>query len=233
MRADDAAPQSAGSGEFVSASPSLAEEVAGAEGGGGDSVAEASTAVSPPRSERQEVDEGDDDGESAVEGSQSESREEAEAAVTSASEASAQQDVATSQAATDATAAPRQPSAEAAPGADVAAVPEQGAGPGGDSASGPAPARGSAGLQRSYIMFVGGIPATATEQDLEEAFAGYGRIMHCRIATDRATGQSRGFGFVTWAEPGPREEFLSKRNLVSLKVRRVAQQLPLLTCTSG
>ena len=48
-------------------------------------------------------------------------------------------------------------------------------------------------------LFVGGLGTVVSEADLREAFSKYGPIADAVVLTDRATGQSRGFGFVTMA----------------------------------
>ncbi len=45
-------------------------------------------------------------------------------------------------------------------------------------------------------LFVGGIPFSATEQDLRDHFASAGAVESATIIMDRATGRSKGFGFV-------------------------------------
>jgi RNA recognition motif. (a.k.a. RRM, RBD, or RNP domain) len=45
-------------------------------------------------------------------------------------------------------------------------------------------------------IFAGNLAFTTTEQDLRELFEPYGSVETIRIMTDRATGRSRGFGFV-------------------------------------
>jgi len=49
-------------------------------------------------------------------------------------------------------------------------------------------------------LFVGNLPWTATEDDLTQMFAQHGEVIAARVATDRDTGRSRGFGFVEVAE---------------------------------
>jgi RNA recognition motif-containing protein len=48
-------------------------------------------------------------------------------------------------------------------------------------------------------IYVGGLPYSATEQQLTELFAQHGTVASARIITDKFTGQSRGFGFVEMA----------------------------------
>ena len=45
-------------------------------------------------------------------------------------------------------------------------------------------------------IFVGNLAFTTTEDDLAQLFEPFGTVSQARIATDRATGRSRGFGFV-------------------------------------
>ncbi len=45
-------------------------------------------------------------------------------------------------------------------------------------------------------IYVGGLPYSATEPQLQELFAPHGTVESARVITDKLTGQSRGFGFV-------------------------------------
>ena len=45
-------------------------------------------------------------------------------------------------------------------------------------------------------IYVGGLPYSATEQDVQDLFAPHGNVQSVWVITDRVTGQSRGFGFV-------------------------------------
>jgi cold-inducible RNA-binding protein len=45
-------------------------------------------------------------------------------------------------------------------------------------------------------IFVGNLAWTTTEEDLAQLFEPFGIVEQARIATDRDTGRSRGFGFV-------------------------------------
>lgn len=46
-------------------------------------------------------------------------------------------------------------------------------------------------------IYVGNLPYTAKESDIYDIFAPYGDIQSAKIITDRETGQSKGFAFVT------------------------------------
>ena len=45
-------------------------------------------------------------------------------------------------------------------------------------------------------LYVGGLPYSATESQLNDLFAQHGTVESARIITDKFTRQSRGFGFV-------------------------------------
>jgi RNA recognition motif-containing protein len=45
-------------------------------------------------------------------------------------------------------------------------------------------------------LFVGNLPYTATNAELEKLFSESGKVTSVSIMTDRATGQSKGFAFV-------------------------------------
>ena len=48
----------------------------------------------------------------------------------------------------------------------------------------------------SKRIYVGGLPYSATEEDLENLFASAGNVKEAVIVTDRYTGQAKGFGFI-------------------------------------
>lgn len=43
---------------------------------------------------------------------------------------------------------------------------------------------------------MGNLPWSVTSEDLQQAVAQYSEVLAARVATDRETGRSRGFGFV-------------------------------------
>jgi cold-inducible RNA-binding protein len=50
-------------------------------------------------------------------------------------------------------------------------------------------------------LFVGGLSWNTTDQSLGDCFAEFGEVTDAKVITDRETGRSRGFGFVTFADP--------------------------------
>ena len=49
----------------------------------------------------------------------------------------------------------------------------------------------------SNKLFVGNLSFNTTENDLQDTFAPHGTVTEASLMTDRETGRSRGFGFVT------------------------------------
>ncbi len=49
-------------------------------------------------------------------------------------------------------------------------------------------------------IYVGNLPWQSTDEQLEGLFAAHGEVTEAKIVTDRDTGRSRGFGFVTMAD---------------------------------
>ena len=65
-------------------------------------------------------------------------------------------------------------------------------------------------------LFVGGLSWDTTDEGLREAFTPYGEITESKIITDRDTGRSRGFGFVTFSEDENAKSAISKMDGSSL-----------------
>ncbi len=49
-------------------------------------------------------------------------------------------------------------------------------------------------------LFVGNLSFQTTEDSLHDAFSQFGEVLDLKIMTDRDTGRSRGFGFVTMGD---------------------------------
>ncbi|HEY3236485.1 MAG TPA: RNA-binding protein [Polyangiaceae bacterium] len=52
----------------------------------------------------------------------------------------------------------------------------------------------------SKKLFVGGLSWGTTDEGLTAAFQAFGQILEARVVTDRDTGRSKGFGFVTFSD---------------------------------
>ena len=49
-------------------------------------------------------------------------------------------------------------------------------------------------------LFVGGLSFNTTDDGLKEGFARFGEVTDAKVISDRDTGRSRGFGFVSFAD---------------------------------
>ncbi len=61
-------------------------------------------------------------------------------------------------------------------------------------------------------IYVGGLPYSATEQELSDLFAQHGAVTSARVITDKFTGQSRGFGFVEMSSDSEAQTAISALN---------------------
>lgn len=73
----------------------------------------------------------------------------------------------------------------------------------------------------SKKLFVGGLSWDTTDSSLQAAFANFGEIVDAKVITDRETGRSRGFGFVTFAEPSAGTDAIAEMNGTLLDGRTV------------
>jgi cold-inducible RNA-binding protein len=64
----------------------------------------------------------------------------------------------------------------------------------------------------SKKLFVGGVSWNTTEDGLRQAFQPFGDLSEVKIITDRESGRSRGFGFVTFADAASADAAMAKLN---------------------
>lgn len=68
-------------------------------------------------------------------------------------------------------------------------------------------------------LFVGNLSFNTTENDLQDAFAQFGSVADVNLMTDRMSGRSRGFAFVTMGSPQEAEAAIQGMNGKSLDGR--------------
>lgn len=61
-------------------------------------------------------------------------------------------------------------------------------------------------------LYVGNLPFSATEENLNETFAACGTVDSVKIITDRETGRSKGFAFVEMSSDSEAQTAISKYN---------------------
>ncbi|HSX15007.1 MAG TPA: RNA-binding protein [Candidatus Saccharimonadales bacterium] len=48
-------------------------------------------------------------------------------------------------------------------------------------------------------LYVGGLPYSVTDDELQQMFAAHGEVTSAKVITDRDSGRSKGFGFVEFS----------------------------------
>jgi RNA recognition motif-containing protein len=61
-------------------------------------------------------------------------------------------------------------------------------------------------------LYIGNLPFSATADELRGAFQAHGVVTDVRVVTDRDTGRSRGFAFVTMGSPEEAARAVEKMN---------------------
>jgi RNA recognition motif-containing protein len=73
----------------------------------------------------------------------------------------------------------------------------------------------------SKKLFVGSLSWSINDEGLREAFAPFGEITEASVITDRDTGRSRGFGFVTFSDDEAADKAVSALNGTELDGRPI------------
>ena len=61
-------------------------------------------------------------------------------------------------------------------------------------------------------LFIGSLAWATDSASLQAAFERFGAIEEATVISDRETGRSRGFGFVTFTDEGPTQQAISEMN---------------------
>ena len=73
----------------------------------------------------------------------------------------------------------------------------------------------------SKKLFVGGLSWDTTDASLHAAFERFGAVVEAKVITDRDTGRSRGFGFVTFEAAGDADTAMTEMDGTELDGRQV------------
>ena len=71
-------------------------------------------------------------------------------------------------------------------------------------------------------LFVGSLPWALTDQELGNHFASAGQVLSAKIIIDKASGRSKGFGFVEMATPEEAQNAISTLNGSDLGGRQIS-----------
>ena len=70
-------------------------------------------------------------------------------------------------------------------------------------------------------LYVGNLPFNTTSEDLEQLFSKVGPCESASVITDRATGRSRGFGFVEMSSPADAQKAISQLDSTEFQGRQL------------
>jgi RNA recognition motif-containing protein len=70
-------------------------------------------------------------------------------------------------------------------------------------------------------LFVGSLSWNTTDNELSDAFSRFGEITEAKVITDRESGRSRGFGFVTFDNTDAANTAISEMNGTTLDGRQI------------
>lgn len=73
----------------------------------------------------------------------------------------------------------------------------------------------------SKKIFVGGLAWATTSEGLRKAFESFGEVTEAKVITDRETGRSRGFGFVTMQNDADADAAINEMNGKELDKRAI------------
>jgi RNA recognition motif-containing protein len=68
-------------------------------------------------------------------------------------------------------------------------------------------------------IYVGGLPFSTTDAQLQEIFSAHGTVESARVITDKFTGRSRGFGFVEMSSSEEAQRAIQALNGTDLEGR--------------
>ncbi|KAJ8450393.1 hypothetical protein Cgig2_004850 [Carnegiea gigantea] len=72
-----------------------------------------------------------------------------------------------------------------------------------------------------YRCFVGSLSWSTTDRDLRDAFEKFGRLVEAKVAVDKFSGRSRGFGFVSFDDERAMEEAIEAMHGMNLDGRPI------------
>ncbi|KAF5186902.1 Rna-binding protein cp31b protein [Thalictrum thalictroides] len=73
----------------------------------------------------------------------------------------------------------------------------------------------------SLRIYVGNLPWSVNSDRLEQLFSEHGKVMDARVVSDRETGRSRGFGFVTMANQAELDDAIAALDGLSVDGRAI------------
>jgi RNA recognition motif-containing protein len=85
-------------------------------------------------------------------------------------------------------------------------------------------AKEAAKEELGFKLFIGGLPYESNEEELAALFTEHGELKEVHIVTDRETGKSKGFAFVTFASYSAGKDALPNLKALKLGGRKITVQ---------
>lgn len=73
----------------------------------------------------------------------------------------------------------------------------------------------------SVKLYVGNLPWSFGNKELSELFAPYGEVTEASVISDKYSGRSKGFGFVTFADNAAAEKAMAELNGKEIEGRAI------------
>jgi len=67
-------------------------------------------------------------------------------------------------------------------------------------------------VEEKNKLYVGNLSYTVTDESLGELFTSYGEVAEAKVISDKFSGRSKGFGFVTMADEKAAEKAIAEMN---------------------
>src|SRR5687768_1279204 len=80
-------------------------------------------------------------------------------------------------------------------------------------------------MQQEQNLFVGSLAYATNDDSLKAFFEQIGEVSNARVATDRDSGRSRGFGFITYTDPANNQKAVDELNGKELDGRTITVNL--------
>jgi len=70
-------------------------------------------------------------------------------------------------------------------------------------------------------LYVGNLPYGVTDESLKELFAAAGEVVEAKVISDKFSGRSKGFGFVTMKDDAAAEKAIKELNEKEVEGRKI------------
>ena len=76
-------------------------------------------------------------------------------------------------------------------------------------------------MEENNRLYVGNLPYKTTDEDLKKLFSESGEVTEAKVITDKFSGRSKGFGFVTMKDAAAAEKAMKDMNGKEIEGRQL------------